>query len=349
MAKKEKEYRRVYGKARRFLGLGYTSSLWLGKDHVLCIHSSRYVELYNRFYYRDIQAVITRKTRQREIGSAVLGLLAMSAALVAVSTKGDGAIVAWSGAGLLVVSLLIQWLRGPTCVCHLRTAAHLMELPSLNRLRTARKAINTLQPLIAEAQGTLSAEEWQAKAVELASAPQPSMITPAVQAAQPAVPYNGRFHETLFYLLLVSGGLNALDVFYNFALLNMLGVALMLAMFVCAIGAMIKQEHSDMGSALPKIVLSTLIYLCVGFMINIVYIFVLTMKRINFSKPGMSSADLTSDLAMAYLSVRPLDYPGLLTLYIVFIICSFSLGVLGLVLIRRFRARYEILSEIVPR
>ena len=54
------------------------SSLWLGKDHLLRIDSSGYTENYRRFFLRDIQAVIIRKTIGMQIRTLIHGVLALT-------------------------------------------------------------------------------------------------------------------------------------------------------------------------------------------------------------------------------------------------------------------------------
>ncbi|HZR47537.1 MAG TPA: hypothetical protein VFA47_12570, partial [Candidatus Manganitrophaceae bacterium] len=75
MAEKEKEYRRLPGRGIKrggFLALtAIRATLWEGKDHLLCLYRTGYTEEYKRFYYRDIQAFITRKTAR---GSAWNGI-----------------------------------------------------------------------------------------------------------------------------------------------------------------------------------------------------------------------------------------------------------------------------------
>ena len=60
----EKEYQRLTrARLRRagfFTAVATRSSLWLGKDHLLCIDSNGYGEDYKRFYFRDIQTITLR-------------------------------------------------------------------------------------------------------------------------------------------------------------------------------------------------------------------------------------------------------------------------------------------------
>jgi len=163
----DREYHRLTrSRSRSIFGIISTSrsSLWLGKDHLLCIDTTGYNENYKRFYYRDIQALTFRKTDGWIVMAGVFALLAGGFGLIAVF--GGDPIVAWVFgilAGICALVLILNLAAGPGCKCFLRTAVQTEELISLNRLRRARKALERLRPLIAEAQGVLAAEEIPAR------------------------------------------------------------------------------------------------------------------------------------------------------------------------------------------
>ncbi|MEP6672654.1 MAG: hypothetical protein ABJF10_26050, partial [Chthoniobacter sp.] len=120
-----------------------------------------------RFYYRDIEAFIIRRTAGRQIANWVLGVLLLLTAgpLIAAyfSERNVGVLYSAIGAtlfwGLFVV---INTARGGTCQTHIRTAAQVEQLPSLARIPAARKALARLQPLIIAAQGQATPEELAA-------------------------------------------------------------------------------------------------------------------------------------------------------------------------------------------
>ena len=141
------------------------SRLWLAKDHLLSVNYKWYAEDYKRFYFRDIQAVILRKTRTARTINEVLTplaciVLALALSLSIAGSFDDGfAIVWWIIGAVLLAFLVPNILMGPTCVCHLKTAVQTEELPSLRRLRRARKVLARVQPLIVAAQGELTLGE----------------------------------------------------------------------------------------------------------------------------------------------------------------------------------------------
>jgi hypothetical protein len=156
---------RTHPRARFGIISASRSSLWLGKDHLLCIDTNAFTEKYKRFYLRDIQAIILQTTSFRLVLNLVFGGVAMLFGLIAFVGSSEPIVLGIFGslAGLFLLAMAANHAAGPTCVCFLRTAVQTEELPSLNRLRRARKVLNRLRPLIAQAQGQLAPEEIPAR------------------------------------------------------------------------------------------------------------------------------------------------------------------------------------------
>ena len=72
-------------------------------------------------------------------------------------------------AGFFVLVLLIDLALGPSSACQIRTAAQIEDLPSLNRLRRARKVLERLRPLVVATQGELRPEEIPLRLQELSN------------------------------------------------------------------------------------------------------------------------------------------------------------------------------------
>jgi hypothetical protein len=150
----------------------YRSNLWLGKDHLLCVETEGYTESYKRFYFRDIQSITLRKTVRGWVLAIVTGLITGFFAFIALAV--DTIEVKWvfgTIAGFCALPFLLNFLYGPTCACQLRTAVQTEDIPSLGRIRRARKVITRLRPLIAEAQGRIAAEEIPLRFQELITLP----------------------------------------------------------------------------------------------------------------------------------------------------------------------------------
>ena len=159
------------------------SSLWLGKDHLLCVETNGFTETYKRFYFRDIQAIFIRRTIRRKTWNWILGTLAAMCVLAwsydlifGSGVSAAGIVTGTIFTTLFGVPLLINNLLGPTCVCRLRTAVQEDEVPALNRDKRFKKIMERVRPLIEEAQGLLPREEIPARMQELAAQNQPRLV-----------------------------------------------------------------------------------------------------------------------------------------------------------------------------
>ena len=132
-------------------------TLWLAEDHVLSVDNHVFSEDYKRFYFRDIQAIVMRKTRRGAVWNVVLSVfLALWLWLMFLERSNEGRI-AWLIVVVIFMALLaINVLRGPTCSCQLITAVHQEMLPSLNRMKTAEKVLSILRQRIRSAQRNLA-------------------------------------------------------------------------------------------------------------------------------------------------------------------------------------------------
>jgi len=187
----EKEYHRLtFARAHTSFGAAFAgqSSLWLGKDHLLGIESTNFVETYKRFYFRDIQAITVVQSKRRMIWNWVLGSLTVLCA----AAWGYGLLTSPFDPGLVIlaiivtsplaVPLLINNLLGPTCKGHIRTAVQTEELVSLKRVRKVRKILDRIRPLIVAAQGQLVPEEIPARMRALSD----SLPVPGAAPFQPS-------------------------------------------------------------------------------------------------------------------------------------------------------------------
>jgi hypothetical protein len=155
------QYRKLPGRRRGFV---FGSSVWLGPDHLLLVKSWRFREEYKRFYFRDIQAIVTAAAPRFHFStrSATLGLLWLF--VLALSVGRSLQPLEWT-AGVLGLALIGAWvyLSGfQSCRCRIYTAVSSDELRSLYRLSTAARFLEKVAPLLAEAQGALSSEAAEA-------------------------------------------------------------------------------------------------------------------------------------------------------------------------------------------
>lgn len=151
----------------RAFGWAGPARLWLGPDHVLQVTTTSVSERYRRFYLRDIEALIVRRTNLRLVLNLISGSLAgLSAASGAafwwvstIATDEIGLIlfrifagIFWAGGAICLLFLLINTLFGATCACFIQTPAGLDRLAAPSRARSARKLLARLAPLVVAAQ-----------------------------------------------------------------------------------------------------------------------------------------------------------------------------------------------------
>lgn len=131
--------------------------LWAGDDHLLFVRSSFAIERYRRFYYRDIEAFIIRPTTTHRkwmiadaIGIAIFG--GWAAWIFSHHPTDDdlgGAVFLSILAGLFLIGLIYQVVRGPTCRTFLQMRSGLERIASANRVRSSVKLRARLATLIA--------------------------------------------------------------------------------------------------------------------------------------------------------------------------------------------------------
>jgi hypothetical protein len=196
----EKEYQRLTrARSRSAFAVAFISrsSLWLGKDHLLCVDASGYTETYKRFYFRDIQVITLVATKRRTVWNGVLVvpivlcLAGLANSLFSMPRDESAAIITWSiVSAVFIIPLLLNNLMGPTCTGYLRTAVQIEELPSLNRLRRARRVLERLRPFVTAVQGGLSPEEISTRIRAAATAPEAAATGPGASTAQPSIAGN---------------------------------------------------------------------------------------------------------------------------------------------------------------
>lgn len=336
----ETAYRRLTGarlRRRGFLTAFATrSSLWLADDHLLCVDSTGYAEEYKRFYFRDIQSLTIRKTDGLRVRAIVFGFLTVVCIVLALVINDVAATVTMGLIGVpCLLALVLHLALGPMSVCHLRTAVQVEELPSLCRLRRARKVLQRLRPLIAAAQGTLTSEEIERQLANPPDAPPVIGPSPAPRSTPPIRSYEGRSHLILFCLLLADLPMTLVNVAVKSGWLEGASLLLLAVTFGFGIAALVQQRNTDLNSAVKCIPVLTLICGGLFFLASVVYgIFTVVQN------PEAPTDNLSS-----------LDNPVVLTMTIVSTALSVLLGAFGLIHLRRYRAARRAaapLAAIVP-
>ena len=337
MAAKSLKYKRLRGTKKSFL-FGY-NTLWLSTDHLLSIDSRRFTEDYKRFYLRDIQSITIQKTSIGKIQNLFLSVFCCFFILLTYPTRGIEVLSVILGiiAFLFLLALLNNWFRGPTCVCHLRTAVQTEKLPSLNRLKTAQKAMELLRPLIENVQGELTPEMLRENIQEVYN--QDTQLSRGNAISLPLRHEHGLTHGILFYLLLSDGLFTFVDIFYNHIVITLSSTGISMGAIICVIVALIKQHGSDMKTAIRAITWGVLGYVILGFFVGYIIHFIIAIKN-----PGIMHNQWNMIKIISALS--PSNHPWLMGLYIFSICASFALGISGLILLRKFKQEHKLYTGI---
>lgn len=338
----EIRYTRLPGKGLRRQGflaiVRIYCTLWLAQDHILSIDSRVFAEDYKRFYFRDIQAIITQRTNRGKVWNLIFIALIGLFMFIALRGEETVTIILWLGvAGIFGIALLINWLRGPTCTCQIITAVQQETLPSLDRLKTAERVIKILKRHIQEAQGEFNAEETQTAELSDQSSVSgsPFHFTSQASSGPPVQHYHGRIHGVVFSLLLVDGILTCTHLLFQNVALSLVSLGLTVVFSICVIIALVKQYNTDISKGIRWVTWSSFGYMCVSYFVSyILSIYLSVLIRVPI-RSGMDQWEFFKTVA----ELSPYDYPLFLGIDICFIACTFLLGGIGLFLLRRFRQK----------
>jgi hypothetical protein len=257
------KYRRLPGKKR---GVGGWRTLWMGDDHLLAVESNGYAEKYTRYYFKDIRAIIVRRTSARAVWNGVLAAalgvsLLPLLSFVVYGTYPPGALASiCCAASLLLILLLVNTLRGPSCRCHILMPLGVRELPTLRRIRTARRTLDRLRPLIVQRQVMMTASDAAAGHESPTVEPAPRSVGPLGETLRPpfqtadpvpgsvpgvsagGTPCPGSAHYASFSLLVAQGFLGCILLKCRVMPLFAVYGFLTLGLYICLLTAVVKQH-----------------------------------------------------------------------------------------------------------
>ncbi|GAB4341282.1 MAG: hypothetical protein Kow0099_17830 [Candidatus Abyssubacteria bacterium] len=317
---------------RRFLSLGdvVSSRLFLGEDHVLFVCSTYYSDSYKRFYFSDIQALVTTQTNGRRNTNIVYFIM------IAIYA-GIAGLLYWRwewtrplqytflGAGGVFMLLAgINTLLGPTCVCNLHTAVQVERLSCLGRLRTAQKAIGILKPLIEAAQGRLTAGELGNFSEDRERVR--ASVHAVSETPEPQKHEHGTFHMLAFNLLLVGAASSLVGIYFQHPLKTAVGLLLFLVMLVLLIFAVARQAESDLPKSLKSVTWLTLSFVIAFFFVGVIYGNIYRMSHPEIFRQDMWEAKF--------------EGPVFVGLCIFDAAVSTGLGLFGIIRLLRFRSQH---------
>jgi hypothetical protein len=131
----------------------FYTRLYQGPDHLMMVNTNGFSEDYKRFFFQDIQAVVLHKSITGKILNIILIIISCLSLMGALQMgfNSDG-IVLSAISGCLIIITLFHLISGPTCVTQLQTATGTTWLRSVNRLRKAERLLQTIRPLVEQAQ-----------------------------------------------------------------------------------------------------------------------------------------------------------------------------------------------------
>jgi len=333
--------------------------LWLGPDHVLCQYIRGYTEEYKRFYFRDIQAIAAGTTGRGRIINLILFGLAAIIALVYVYGSWTGSdpvtgVYLFLG-GLFLLPAIVNTLMGPTSKGYLITAVTKEELPSLCRLRTVRKVIRILRPIIEKAQGSISRQELAGSLT--ASSPganhqaQRTHVRDVRPKAKPLAPgplssaetgkaynnYTGNLHMVLFAFILSDALLTTIDLTVISVAVTLLATVAMLAASVMTVACLVKQHGSSISQGLKRATWGALAYIITGYISGtVLYLYMIITNSVQ-------STAMTQWEQLMIFANYPADQDRFVTvIYALSILMSLTFGIVGtLAYLRNRRATQQ--------
>ncbi len=258
MAHTKKRYRKL----AKTGGLFAYYSIWQGADHLITAETTMASEEYRRFYYRDIQTIVIRKTVWHHVFSVLTGLPAVLFLILGIF--GDGLAYAWLALAAWTGAMLgINWWRGPTCICHVRTAVQNVRVRALVRLRRVHRVLDQITPLIAQAQGPLPTGPSRADAT-ISPAPQRVHEDPPAARAREAAPtmVSPRLHQVLFSGYVIQALLAGIGFNLNGLIFGLLESLFVIGVMILTFVALARQAASDISPAAKRFTWAGLGFVC---------------------------------------------------------------------------------------
>jgi hypothetical protein len=326
MTAEKSTYRRLPGKKKGFL-IGH-HTLWQGSDHLLQIYSRLGVEDYKRYYFNDIQAIITRKTGSGRIANIILGALLGLFGFFAVTSGGGWRLFPAVIAAAILLVLLINVLKGPTCETVLLTAVQAEKLYPLHRLKTTEPVMNRLRSIIEQRQGRINPAVFDQQQVS-SSARRTERSTGGTErhGLEGQKHEHGRVHLFLFALLVADGLIVAASFMLTHVALTLLGSAATMLLGICVVVALVKQHESNLKRSIRTLTWAALGYVCFSFIAGYVVSLGIAFRHPEILRNQWELFKLLS-------STTPWESPLIMTVNIIAISGAAFIGILGLFLLR---------------
>lgn len=304
---------------------GKKVQLWLGDDHLLVVDSNGYTEDYKRFYFKDIQGISWRKTVEGKAINFVLALpmVVFGAFGVSSNTVNDG-LFFYIVTGIFLVLLIINLVRGPTCEAELFTAVQTEKLVSLNRIKTMRKFLGRVQPLVIAAQGELKAEEMHSQPTSTESNPVFSRAYEVLPV--PETPYRSKIHLYLAWVALADVVGTAVVTFMGPDFSRLYTLIHIVTLIILAVMALNKQKNTTLPTGLKRLPVVLIAGVVGCFLLSIIL-------GIYFTITNQHSADVMRE--------NPLGSPWQVAMMVISTGINGLGGLYGVVNFRRYQQTVE--------
>jgi len=310
-------------------------TLWQGSDHLLQIYSRMGVEDYKRFYFDDVQAIITRKTGVGKIQNIIIGALAGLFCLFTLTSAGGWSYFHGCIAAIILIFLLINVYKGPTCETVLLTAVQTEKLHSLHRLKTAQPVMDRLRSIIEQRQGRIHTAVFDQHSGSAITHQTTGYSAGAAQNNLKAIKHErGRVHLWLFLLLVCDGLVVAASFMFTHVALTLLGSAVTMLLAICVIVALVKQHESDLKRPLRTLTWVALGYVCFSFIVG----YIISMG-IAFRHPEILRNQW--ELFKLLSSTSPWESPLIMTVNIIVISASAVIGIPGLFMLKNPQQAFD--------
>lgn len=306
-------------------------TLWQGADHLLQIYSRLGVEDYKRYYFDDIQAIVTRKTGSGRIQNIVIGALSGLFCLFAVTSGGGWSVFHAVVAAAILLILLINVLKGPTCETVLLTAVQTEKLQSLHRLKATEPVMNRLRSIIEQRQGRIDPNIFDKQSVSSSGRGINRLPGGVRRRTLSALRQeSGRAHLFLFALLVTDGLIIAANFLLTHIALTLMGSAVTMLLGICVVVALVRQHQSNLKRPLRNLTWAALGYVCFSFIAG----YIISMG-IAFKHPEILRNQW--ELFKLFAATSPLDSPLVMTVNIIAISGAAVIGIPGLFMLKNPR------------
>jgi len=307
-------------KLRKTFG-GY-DVMYKAEDHLLLVQNRAYSQSYKRFYFADIQALVSRVTKKHIFYGWFFGVLFLLNLLPLFFMEYPANIIFIIFSILFATIFIVNIYRGPTCKTTLLTRVQSYDLP-IARVKNAQAIFSRWKREIEERQGSFQASEvTEPLTVSLDKVAGKKQAIDSKNKDQKYT-YNGGYHLAFFTLFLLVAVLNGLELYIHNVAISLFEMVLFLIAFIALIVAIKKQHDSAMPGLLKKNTYAVLVFVFI--MMGLSYFdFIFSLKDLELDPVKMQNQ---AHMFIQMARRDPAQFP-LLNFNLIF--CFISLTIISL-------------------